>query len=283
MNQGFVFNGVFVPKSTLEIDPLSPAFANGLGLFETTRLHAGRILFLGPHIERMRGTARRLEIDFPVDEKRAFADVATLVRNRGLIDARIRLQLLVRADEKSDVLWTGETWAPLENPGAVMTIGKAAPLYNGMTAMPGLKTTNYMANRLAEREGRKQGHGEVVFDLPDGTVTEGTRSTLFFCRGRKLHTPGLDLHILPGVTRQVVLEVARERGIEVEEGRYSWAEVQAADEVFMTGSVGGLRPVRAVEGRAIRQAPGPVTLELAQAYGRRADGEPLLSRGADCV
>lgn len=272
MIAGVMLNGEYIEGNRLAVEADQPYFAHGTGLFETLRCHRGRPCFLAPHVERMRETALKLSFECPIDTEQVERQIALLLEKTGFSDARVRFHLLVRNDGRSDFLVTAEPVEPMVRMGEPTAIGLADERFNGAAAMSGLKTMNYMVNRLAEAAGAERGYSEVVFTRHDGCLLEGTRSTVFFVRDGVLETPGLDIPILPGVTRGVILDIARARGITVREGRYRFDDVVAAEEVFLTGSVGGIRPVSSVEGREIPCAPGPVTEGLADAYWDLATG-----------
>ncbi len=277
MRPGQVLNGTFVPGETIAVNPREPFFAHGFGLFETLRIEDRRPHFLASHIQRMREGASELRLLAPPSLEEARRDLSRLLEGTGEDTLRVRAHLLGRADGGSDVLYVGEPVSPLILPAEPVTLGVAAPRFNGALALPGLKTMNYLVNRLAEREGRDRGFDEVVFTLPDGTVTEGTRSTVILVKDGLLRTPPLDLPILPGVTRATVLELAARLGHEVAETRFGIDVFMEADEIFLTGSVSGIRPVRRVLDRDLDPAPGPVTRAVARAYAERVALEPQLS------
>ena len=264
--KGFMLNEEIVTGHSLRIDPREAFFAHGCGLFETMRVHGGRPCFYQPHVDRMRHTARALEFPFEVDDvtlKKRLVELAVWCKTP---EARTKVHLLCKNDGQSDVLLTCEATPPPTVFGETVALGRAHPRFNGATAMPGLKTMNYMVNRLAEEEGRKRGVGEVVFIDADDRVLEGTRSTAFMVKDGALITSPLDLPILPGVTRSVILALARDLGLKVHERAFTFVEMQSADEAFMTGSMAGIRPVSALEDRNLVPVPGPVTSALAESY-----------------
>lgn len=272
--RGYVHNGVFKDGDRLTVGVFEPYFAHGHGLFETLRAHDGRALFVRRHWERMAGTAQKLELAFPFDVDTVNGWTETVLQKTGLENARIRYQLLCRADGACDFLVTAEDVARAVEMGPEVAIGPVSALFNGQSAMPGLKTTNYMVNRLAETEGRKRGLDEVIFTLEDGTALEGARTTLFAIKNGVLLTTPLTLPILPGVTRAVVLQLARSSEIPVEEAPFALIDVPTMDEAFLTGSVSGIRPVARLEDRRPEQCPGPLTRRLAKAYWQLIASQP---------
>lgn len=262
----YVINGRFVEGNRLEVEIDQPYFAHGAGLFETLRGYRGRPCHLRAHSERMLAAARALDVSVAHEPDAIAAQVDELLRRTGLEHARVKLHLLVREDRSSDLLISAAPAPPLEELGAVVRLGRAADELNGAGAMAGFKTMNYMVNRLALDEGRGRDLDEVYFTLADGSVTEGSRSTVFCVVDGVLRTTPLDLPILPGVTRREILDRAAELRIPAEEAAFTPADLAAADEVFLTGSVLGVRPVAAVDGKTCREVPGPLTKRLARAY-----------------
>ena len=136
------------------------------------------------------------------------------------------------------------------------------------------KTHNYLNGILARLELRGAGDGaepaadEALMRDTDGFVAEGASSNLFFVADGTLHTPEAGA-LLPGITREVVLELAAEESFPVEEGRYTLADVRSADEAFLTNSTWELRPVASVDGAAV--GGGPITTLLTRLYEDRVE------------
>jgi branched-chain amino acid aminotransferase len=138
------------------------------------------------------------------------------------------------------------------------------------SALPaGAKTHNYLNGILARLELRETEADEAVMLDADGHLTEGATSNLFFVRDGRLHTPSADLPLLPGVTRDVVLDLADEAEIPVETGFYGLAALAGADEVFVTNSTWEIRPVTAVGDREYER--GPVTEQLQRRFDERVE------------
>jgi branched-chain amino acid aminotransferase len=136
------------------------------------------------------------------------------------------------------------------------------------------KSHNYLNGIMGRLELRRAaGDGEpadecLLRDI-DGNIAEGATSNLFFVTANGLRTPSDDLDLLPGVTRDVVLELAREEDIPVETGKYSLDALRDADEAFLTNSTWELRPIESVDG--IEIGSGPITKLLARLYDERVE------------
>jgi branched-chain amino acid aminotransferase len=129
------------------------------------------------------------------------------------------------------------------------------------------KVSGYYVNSiLAKREVKAGGYDEAILLDPEGYVSEGTGENIFLVRNGILKTTPLT-SILEGITRNSIMELARERGMPVVEERFTRDELYIADEVFMTGTAAELTPIREVDDRAIGTGrPGPVTKDLQNAF-----------------
>jgi 4-amino-4-deoxychorismate lyase len=125
----------------------------------------------------------------------------------------------------------------------------------------GVKSTSYAVNMAAESEARARGADDAVFVRDDDVVLEGPVTNVWWRRGSTLHTPSLDLGILAGVTRAVLIEAAPAAGFEVAEGAYPVAELLEAEEAFTSSSVREVLPVVEVDGRPIERGPAAAALQ----------------------
>ena len=132
---------------------------------------------------------------------------------------------------------------------------------------PNIKTGNYLNNVLAKMEAEKLGSQDAIMVNPWGYLTEGTTSNLFFvCEGHIL-TPSIDCGILSGITREIIIQLAKENGLHIEEGKWPGAELLKADEIFLTGTIKKVMPVSHLDGRTVGLGkPGPITLKLLRLY-----------------
>ena len=126
-----------------------------------------------------------------------------------------------------------------------------------------IKTVCLLSNVLARQKAARAGCDEGLYVRDNGTVTEGNATSAFMVRGGAIVTHPATNRILPGITREAVIQLARELGIAVLEQTYSLPDARAADEFFMTGTGIEVMPVTVIDGRNIASGtPGPVTLRL---------------------
>jgi 4-amino-4-deoxychorismate lyase len=230
----------------------------GRAVFETLRVYEGRPFELHPHFDRLRESARRVRLPEP-----PLADLQSLAHDA-----------LAAAGEPNCVLrflWTPETGLALVSalPPELEELRarglrlQACEWATG--ALAGAKSTSYAENMDAQATAEAAGYDDALFVSPDGIVLEAPTANVWFREGETLHTPSLDLPILAGVTRVVLLRLSPRT---VEEGTYELERLLAADEVFLSSSVREVLPVVAV-GEA-RFELGPAAAELQSALRRYA-------------
>ncbi|MFP8952942.1 aminotransferase class IV [Natrialbaceae archaeon A-arb3/5] len=287
-----------VPASEATVSVDDRGFRYGDAAFETMRAYGGRIFTWGRHVDRLERTCEALSLEhgLSADELRARID-ETLAAN-DLADAYVRLSItrgvqpgkltpqpaveptvivyvkpLSRGGLASEPVW--------DKPAVVQTVETRRVPDESISA--DAKTHNYLAGILARAElaasgGQEDEPDEIDPARPadealmcdhDGNVAEGATSNLFFVRDGELHTPATDGSVLPGITRELVLELAAEDGVSTREGTYEPADVREADEAFLTNRTWELRPVASLDGHDI--GGGPVTDRLSRLYDERVE------------
>jgi branched-subunit amino acid aminotransferase/4-amino-4-deoxychorismate lyase len=137
-----------------------------------------------------------------------------------------------------------------------------------------MKTFNFLNHIIAKMEAKASGFNEGIMVNTDGCVTEGTVSNIFMVTDNRIVTPLREAGLLPGVTRQVILELAEEKQIEREEGTITPQQLAAADEAFLTNSLVEIMPFVELDGHPIGTGtPGPVTRDLTASYKKRVQEE----------
>ncbi|WP_068505560.1 aminotransferase class IV [Paenibacillus kribbensis] len=254
-------NGVLTEAAKAVIHVSDHGFLYGMGLFETFRTYKGVPFLLDRHLHRLEEGCRMLGIPFQPDEERLTRQIQGLMVANGLDEAYIRYT--VSAGEEVLGLPSGDYSQPNHIlfakplPSANTQAGGAAsPSALQLLRTPRntpegeirLKSLHYMNNILAKRELQQytaavQYKAEGMMLTANGFLAEGMVSNLFFVRHDTLYTPDLSTGILPGITREFILELAQARDIPCEQGLYRWDELQQADEIFMTNSIQEIRPV----------------------------------------
>jgi branched-subunit amino acid aminotransferase/4-amino-4-deoxychorismate lyase len=236
------------------------ALLRGRAAFETTRVYGGRPFLLAEHVERLRASAGRLRLPAPDPEE--CAQLARLVvDDAGGGDLALRLY------------WTGTT--------LVATAGAIDPQLDvlrerGLSlavvrwstgSLAGAKSMSYAENMGAQDVAARQGADDALLVSHEGIVLEAPTANVWWREGERLLTPSLELPILAGVTRALLLELAE---LETVEGVFPLERLLAADEVFLSSSVREVMPVSAVDLRSFELGPAARSVQRqlrAQAVG----------------
>jgi len=216
------------------------ALLRGRAAFETTRVYGGRPFLLDRHVERLQASAERLRLPPPDPDECAHL-ARVVIEGAGGADLALRLY------------WTGMT--------LVATVGAIDPELDALRArgirlavvrwstgaLAGAKSTSYAENMGAQDVAVQQGADDALLVSHEGIVLEAPTANVWWREGERLLTPSLDLPILAGVTRGLVLELAEHETIE---GVFPLERLLAADEVFLCSSIREVMPVAAVDGHA---------------------------------
>lgn len=277
---GTVFiDGRFVPARRARVSVFDRGLLYGDGLFETMRAYAGSVFALDEHLDRLRGSAEALGFRLP---HRAWREtIEELLRRNGLgrRDAWVRLNL-TRGAAAPDVL------PPASARPTVFILVKPVPsgfsaaqrrgvrvtllTYSRHSFMPEHKSLNYLPTILGKAAAASRGAYEGLFVRDGRYLMEGTTSSVFVVRGRRLQTPPV-AGILPGVTRRWINEMAAGAGLRVVEKETTVASLRKADEVFLTSSVAEIVPVTHLDAHRIGNGrPGEVTVAIQRMYRRHA-------------
>ena len=290
MDEVVYLNGKLVPAKEARVSIYDHGLLYGYGLFETMRAYNGKIFLLERHINRLTVSAKYAGLSDAlagIDLAKACTD--TLKANN-LKEARIRLT--VTGGEADTFPWAGT-----DSPATVVITAKpfvsipedkyeqgfrvriASVRHCRDSKLSGIKSTSYLISVLAKKEATAQGLDEALLLNDDGYIAEGGSSNVFFVRSSRLITPSEGSGILPGITRQVVIELAEELDIAVTEGTVGMAIIRQCEEAFLTNSTMEIMPmvmasdetgwtVKIGTGR-----PGPITLKLMAAYRERVTRE----------
>lgn len=281
---GFL-NGQFTPLSETLVPVEDRGFQFGDGVYEVIRTYGGAPFQAEAHLERLERSCRALSLPAPYSLQQWKASIRDGLARAAYSESKIYIQVTrgVAAREHA--------FPPSIAPTAVMTVRELRPLdenayRDGVTVMTvedlrwgrcDIKSLNLLPNVLARQQAQRAGVFEALF-VRDGQVYEGATSNIFLVRDGALITPPEDHRILSGVTRAVVLELARTDGRPVQERPVRLDELRAADELFLTGTTIEVMPVVRVDGSAVAAGtPGPLTRHL------RARFHALCSEHSSCV
>ena len=277
-------DGQIVPLSEARVSVSDRGFLFADSVFETVRTYGRRPFLLGDHLDRLRRSADSLLLPVPWTDAE-LAAITTQLLNGWSLKREAVVRIMVTRGDGGHGIALPEPQVPrlvvLCRPLPALSRelydqGVKVVLPSGTRskdhAVPAdVKSGSYLANVLALAEARSRGGFEALFMGADGSISEASTSNLFVVHKGAVWTPGVGDHILPGITRALVLELARSRNIEVREEPISLQQLLAADEVFLTSSLKEILPVRAV-GRNLIGAgrPGPQTRWLMSVFASKA-------------
>ncbi len=243
------WNGKFISQNEARASVAQPGFLLGYGLFETMRAYRGRIVYYNEHIQRLFSSCRQLGIKGVPGAQALRRNIAEAVSLNCLKDARVRLTVW-KKQQGAEILITAELYqAPGRDVyGRGFQVLIAAGLYAPVTPH---KTTNRVIYETAYGQARRKKYDEALLCTSLGYISEGTRSNIFWVKNEAVFTPALACGCLAGVTRKVVFDLCRHKGIIVEEALCTAQDLVSASEAFLTNSLFGIMPVRAIEGRKI--------------------------------
>ncbi|MCR8645839.1 aminodeoxychorismate lyase [Paenibacillus sp. N1-5-1-14] len=291
-------NGRLIDDQEAVISIYDHGFLYGMGLFETFRTYEGRPFLLAQHLERLTAGCEELGISFEPDQERVHELVQSLLQANGLEDGYFRYTITAGDDllglpghsyeRPTEILYV--KGLPPRN-RQQMRQGKALQLLDLRRNTPEgtvrLKSLHYMNNILAKREMLQYpwtaaSTVEGLMLTEEGYVAEGIVSNIFFVSEGKLCTPALTTGILPGITRQFIMDIAVEAGVSIEEGLYTVEQLQQADEILMTNSIQEISPVHTLwnregtnvlKGGSLLSVPGLITEMLMNKYQQHIGSE----------
>ncbi len=272
-------DGTLVPTAEAKISVFDHGLLYGDGVFEGIRGYDGRIFKLAEHLDRLYENAHSIALKIPLTREEMEQAVLETVRANGLRDCYIRLVVTRGAGDlgldptkcprptvfiiaDSIVLFPEEMYRKGLSVASVSTRRVAVDALN-----PRLKPLNYLNNVLAKIQGNLAGVPEVVMLSPEGYVVEGTGDNVFIVRRGRLLTPPLHMGVLEGITRNLVIDLARSMGIDAREEVFTLHDVYIADECFLTGTAAEVIPVVTADGREIGTGrPGAATMKMIRAF-----------------
>lgn len=274
-------NGRFVPKDEARVSVFDHGYLYGDGIYETMRAYSGAIFLLDRHLRRLRQSADFISLTLPMSAEKIGSALNESLRVNKLSDAYVRIQISRGPGEigldpalcsEPTVVIVAKQFKdyPAEHyekgvPVAVVQTRRNHPL----ALNPAIKGTNFLNNILAKIEAIKAGAYEGIMLNWEGAVAEGTISNIFIVKNNALLTPAASVGILEGVTRGLVLDLARQEKILAREEIFTTKDLLDADECFITNTTIEVMPVTRVDGKKIGDGRrGPITAALMKAYKR---------------
>jgi len=271
-------DGKYLPDDKARISVFDHGFLYGDGVFEGIRAYNGKIFRLKEHLDRLYDSAKTIDIKPPISKEEMTEVICEVLRRNKLDNAYIRpiisrgvgdLGLDPRKCPIPSVIVITTSWGAMY--GDLYEKGLRAVTVsvrrNPADALPpNVKSLNYLNNILAKIEANYKGGDEAIFFDTNGYISEGSGDNLYIVKNGEILTPHT-LNNLRGVTRMVVLEIAKSLGITVKEQNLGYFDLYSADEVICTGTAAEVAPITWIDGRTIGTGkPGPVTRQLMASF-----------------
>ena len=283
-------DGKYYSEKNAKISVFDHGLLYGDGIFEGIRAYNGRVFKLQEHIARLFCSAKAILLTIPLSPKELTKAVVETCRRNKIRNGYVRLLVTrgigtlglnpYRCKTPSVIIIAGKIQLYPQEMYArgleIITVPTTRNLHSALN--PAIKSLNYLNNILAKIEAINGGCEEAVMLNSEGFVAECTGDNLFIVKGTQLFTPPLSAGALYGITRGVVMELARESGLAVTEPNLTRYDLFNADECFLTGTGAEVIPVVKIDGRVIGTGkPGPVTTGLVRKYHAltKVSGEPI--------
>lgn len=283
MNAVVFVNGTITDADRASVAVFDHGFLFGEGIYETLRTYGREPFLFDRHVRRLRNSASLLALDVPWSDADLLANARkTMAALPGLDEAYIRILVTRGVGELSYnpaacpqpslvIIVKPFPGQPERTFSQGIKIALVSVRRNHPQALnPLIKSNNLINNALAMQEAIRRNAEEALMLNQAGELAECAQSNVFLVRGGSVLTPPLTAGLLPGVTREFVLELARSLGIDAREARLMPDDLHAADEAFITGTTREVTPVVAVDEQRIGAGqPGPVTQRLLEEFRAR--------------
>ena len=279
MSLKIYISGQLYEKENAKISVYDHGLLYGDGVFEGMRSYDGKVFRLAEHLDRLWNSAKAICLEIPMSKQEMADATNSTLKVNGIKDGYIRL-VVTRGSgtlgldpnrcSRPEVIIITDYIAlyPAEFYENGLQIVTVSTIRNHPAALsPRIKSLNYLNNILAKIEGAQAGCVEALMMNHRGEIAECTGDNIFLVTRNELLTPPIDAGILEGITRDAVIEIAREAGLTVREIPLTKHDVYVADECFLTGSAAEVVPVVKVDNRKIGDGkPGPITRDLTRRF-----------------
>ncbi|WP_153461840.1 branched-chain-amino-acid transaminase [Sediminibacillus terrae] len=278
-SQWIFLSGEFVKKEEAVVSVYDHGFLYGDGVFEGIRAYAGNVFKLDEHLQRLFESARSILLEVPYTKEELTQIIVDTIRKNQLEDAYIRvvvsrgsgnlgLDPLNCSEPRLVVIAEALALFPKELYERGLRMGSVASRRNRPDVLsPQIKSLNYLNNILVKLEANQAGVDEALMLNDQGYVTEGSADNVFVVKDDIIITPPVYLGALEGITRNAIIDLAKENGYTVKETPFTRHDVYVADEVFLTGTAVEVIAVVEVDGRKINDGrPGRITNQLLKEF-----------------
>ncbi len=268
-------DGQWHDRDSARISVFDHGLLYGDGVFEGMRVYGGKPFRMGEHLDRLYDSAKAIWLTVPIPLEEMAQVTVEGVKRAGLTEGYLRhvvtrgvgdLGLDPRGCPRATAIIIFDTiriWPAERYEKGLTMISSATPMPNREALSPRVKSLNYLPHIMAKLEGIQAQMDEVLMLDRSGYVAEASGMNIFLVRHGVVTTPPVWTGILRGVTRDIVIELAAEAGMTVQEEPINRYDLYTADEAFLTGTAAEIAPIRSLDGRQIGAGPiGPATRTL---------------------
>lgn len=271
-------NNMLVPERKALISVFDHGFLYGDGIYETLRAYNGVLFKLDEHIDRLFRSASLIRLKLPKTREEIGKAVYETIRANRLKEAYVRITASRGAGPigLDPRLCPNSTFVIIANPfkdypplyykkGVKVAVVNIRRNFKG-SLDPQIKSLNFLNNVLAKTEAIDREAYEAVMLNYQGYVAEGTISNIFFVKDKVIFTPSVEVGILDGITRRIIIDIIKEMGFKVKEGRFRPNEIYEADEVFISNTTMEVMPVKEIDDAKFSVSAGSITKAIHKAY-----------------
>ncbi|MHC4070300.1 MAG: branched-chain-amino-acid transaminase [Planctomycetota bacterium] len=276
-------DGKLVDEADAKVSVFDHGLLYGDGIFEGIRVYDGRVFELEAHLHRLYESAKMIRLEIPLDKDELAAAMKKTVEANGITDGYIRLVVTRGVGnlglnpfvcKKSGLIVIADQIQPYaeELYETGMKVISATTVRNHPLALPPqLKSLNYLNNIMAKLEALNSGAAEAIMYNHEGYVAEATVDNVFIVRDGVIYTPPVAAGALEGITRNLVIRLARQENLEVVEKNLTRCDLYVCDEFFLTGTAAEIIGVVEIDGRTVGDGkPGPITKRLREKFFKYA-------------
>jgi D-alanine transaminase len=280
-------NGEYLPLSEARVPVLDRGFIFGDGIYEVIPAYGNNLFRVDEHLQRLQNSLTAVRIDNPYSELQWKQLLYKLLEQNPGQDASIYLQV-TRGVAKRDHAFPANITPTVFAMVSPLLVTDEAAFSRGVAAITlddirwqycNIKAITLLANVLLRQTAIDEGAVEAIL-VRDGEVTEGAASNVFIVIDGVIKTPPKGPHLLPGITRDLIVELANENGLPIQEVNFSRTELKAAQEIWLTSSTKEILPVVSLNENPVGDGkPGPLTRRM---FGIFQDYKRRLRNDADC-
>ncbi len=263
-------NGKILPLDEAFVPIEDRGYQFGDAVYEFIASYNGKLFALEEHLDRLENSLKALDFE-PLDRSQIRGAILMTFERSGFQRAGLYLQISRGVAPRNHLFPTNPV------PQLIITVRPAPEIpedlrHKGASAITvkdlrwkrcDIKSVQLLPNALAKQQAVDAGADDAIFISSDGVVREGTSSNLFMVRKGVVQTHPLSSRILPGITREYLIDICREQGIRVSQTQFNKSDLSKADEVFLSGTVTEVLPVTFIDGQKIGEGrPGPIAKKL---------------------